>query len=266
MKTRDIYKAFPNIPRADLNYLLCQIFSCNTAELPKFTCIDDSQLDIVHRWVGRLRKNEPPQYIVKKAWFYGLEFYVDSRVLIPRYDTEVLVHAVLRYLKGSESILEIGVGSGAISIALKHHFPQLEIVALDIDPQALQVAQINLRNHHMEAELIQADLFPEEIRNFDLIISNPPYISPGEYLKLDSMVSEYEPKHALLAENDGIFFYERILERAGKYLKDGGLLAFEHGCDQQLKLMSLTESAGFQILQKGKDLAMRDRFLIAAKI
>ena len=265
MKKDEILGAFPEVSRADLNYLLCDIFSCNPAELPQFTELSEEKVSLLYSWISRLRQDEPPQYILQKAWFYGLEFYVDARVLIPRYDTEVLCQALLERLKGDEAVLEIGIGSGAISITLKTHFPDLEIQGTDIDSGALEVAAINSKRHSAKIELIQADLFPQGEPKYDLIVSNPPYISLAEYKTLDIKVQGYEPRLALLAEDDGLAIYKRIIDKASNYLKDGGLLAFEHGNMQQQALLCLTESANYKTLQKGKDLAQRDRFLILQK-
>lgn len=266
MNTDEILGAFPEVSRADLNYLLCDVFSCNPAELPQFTELPEDKVQLLYGWISRLKQGEPPQYILQKAWFYGLEFYVDARALIPRYDTEVLCQALLEKLKGDETVLEIGIGSGAISITLKTHFPDLQIRGTDIDSGALEVAAINIKRHQTRIELIQADLFPQAELKYDLIVSNPPYISPTEYLALETSVQGYEPRLALLAEDDGLSIYKRIIERASNYLKDGGLLAFEHGNTQQQALLCLTESANYKTLQKGKDLAQRDRFLILQKL
>lgn len=265
MRKNEILGEYPELSRADLDYLLCEIFSCNPAELPQFTCVPEAKVPLLKSWISRLQQGEPPQYILQKAWFYGLEFYVDARVLIPRYDTEVLVQALIDRLKGDETVLEIGIGSAAISVALKTHFPDLCIQGTDIDLKALEVAAINIKRHRTKIELIQADLFPEGDHKYDLIVSNPPYISPAEYESLETRVQRYEPKLALWAEDDGLAVYKRIIDKASIYLKDDGLLALEHGNKQQQALLCLTESANYKTLQKGKDLAQRDRFLILQK-
>jgi release factor glutamine methyltransferase len=265
MKIHELRKAFPDVSRADLNFLLCHLFRCNPAQLAQVKEIAEAQIPHLYGWLERLRKGEPPQYIVQKAWFYGLEFQVDTRVLIPRYDTEVLVQALLHKLRGNESILEIGIGSGVISICLQSYFPELNIHATDIDARALEVAHLNIKRRGMDIKLFEADLFPDTDQKYDLIVSNPPYIAPDEYLNLEAKVRDYEPRIALLAEAEGLACYKAILSRVHHYLNEQALLAFEHGVSQQQALQNLTESAGFKTLQKGKDLAMRDRFLILQK-
>ncbi len=265
MKTDEILGAFPEVSRADLNFLLCEIFSCNPGELARFPELPEDKAQLLYSWMSRLQQGEPPQYIIQKAWFWGLEFFVDASVLIPRFDTEVLVAALLDRLRGHESVLEIGIGSAVISIILKSMLPGLQIHGTDIDAQALEVAAVNTTLHETRIKLIEADLFPPQERKYHLIVSNPPYISPAEYEALEPRVKEYEPKLALFAEDNGLAIYKRILDKASNYLKDGGLLAFEHGNTQQQALLRLTESANYKTLQKGKDLAGRDRFLILQK-
>lgn len=265
MKIHDLRKVFCDVSRADLNFLLCNLFHCNPAQLAQFKELSESQISILYPWLERLRKGEPPQYIVQRAWFFGMVFYVDNRVLIPRYDTEVMVQALLQRLRGNEKVLEIGTGSAAISICLKKYFPDLVIHATDIDPKALQVAAINCQRKGVDIELIEADLFPDNEMQYNVIVSNPPYISAAEYIKLEPQVRDYEPRKALLADDEGLSYYKKILLRAQPYLADRAILAFEHGATQQQQILALTESKGFKTLQKGKDLAMRDRFLILQK-
>ncbi|MCB5260668.1 MAG: peptide chain release factor N(5)-glutamine methyltransferase [Candidatus Cloacimonetes bacterium] len=255
-------KEFPEVSEADFSFLLCSLLQCSVAELPFQETLSDDDLAILRKWLIRLQTGEPPQYIVHKAWFYGLELYVDERVLIPRFDTEVLVQALLTYLNPSDTVLEIGVGSGAISIALKHNMPSLDIVATDIDPDALEVARYNINKQNFDIHLERTDLYPLQQTKFRAILSNPPYISEIEYDALDDRVKQNEPIKALKAGANGLEYYMRILAKAPQYLCNEGILAFEHGYNQQSALLSLTESAGFKTLQKGKDLAGLDRFLI----
>ncbi len=262
MKAIDLHKEFPTISQADFNFLLCNLKHCNPGQVSLNQSLNSAEVTTMQEWLGRLLGGEPPQYVVHTAWFFSMELYVDPRVLIPRYDTEVLVDALLPYLVPKAKVLEIGVGSGAISLALKKSRADLQIFATDIDGGALDVARKNSIRLQLPIYLVQADLFPASEGDFDLIVSNPPYISPEEYLELESTVRDKEPKIALLAADKGFAFFKRILDKAPQYLKAGGILAFEHGNKQQSALQNLTESAGFRLLQKGRDLAGRDRFLI----
>ncbi len=266
MKVRDLFLENEELRREDLVFLLCELLDCNPSEIDLQTQLSPAKQALFQGWAKRLREHEPPQYIIHKSWFYGLEFYVDHRVLIPRYDTESLLEAVMKLLSGNEKVLEIGLGSGAISITLKHIFPSLDITATDIDPAAIEIAKHNADRHETPIRIVQADLFPDFEDRYDLIISNPPYISPDEYNQLSAMVRCYEPRLALYAEGKGLDFYRRILAKAEDFLRVDGILAFEHGATQQNELIGLTEKRGFEILQKGRDLANRDRFLILKKI
>nr|MDK2850624.1 release factor glutamine methyltransferase [Candidatus Cloacimonadota bacterium] len=266
MNIRDLFITYADLSREDIVFILCEVLSCQPSEILPQINLTPNQLKQFRSWAERLRDHEPPQYIIHKAWFYGLEFYVDQRVLIPRFDTECLLEALIKYLKGKEKILEIGIGSGAISITLKHLFPELNIICTDINPAAIEVANINASKHKVQIQIVQADLFPDTDALYDVIVSNPPYISPDEYDKLEPKVRDHEPRIALYAESDGLEFYKRILAKADMFLKKNSILAFEHGAFQQKALIGLTENRGYEILQKGRDLANRDRFLILKKI
>lgn len=253
---------FRDIPYADFSFLLCALWACSPGEVAFHKELCDNQESRLREWLKRLQAGEPAQYVAQKAWFYGLELYVDARVLIPRFDTEVLVEAVLAYLTTGDRVLDIGTGSGAIALALKSQNPQLQITATDIDRGALEVACKNRDLLNMDIDFVNADLFPAEAEAYSLIVSNPPYISAAEYAKLEPRVKDFEPCLALRAEAEGMLLFQRIIDQAPRFLKDGGILAFEHGYNQQQALRNLTESAGFETLQTGKDLAQRDRFLI----
>lgn len=264
MKVDDYSLKHPLLLREDIRFILSEILDIPPSRLTGEYRIEPEKAKQIEDALKRLESGEPPQYIVGRAWFYGLPFYVDSRVLIPRFDSEVLVEAVAKHLKGDEKVLEIGVGSGALSIALKSIFPDLRVHATDISADALEVAKINIQNHNMEIKLHHADLFPKKSeKSFDLIISNPPYICAEEYELLEDRVKRFEPKLALFSENGARRSYERICAQAANYLTNSGILAFEHGYNQQKCIVNLTESHGFKTLQMGKDLASRDRFIIA---
>lgn len=263
MITDEICRAYPELKKEDISFLLCEILDVSASELTLVQEIPEDKRAILKGYLKELGQGRPPQYITNTAYFYGLRLYVDERVLIPRFDTEPLVEAILPYLKGEEKVLEIGVGSGAISIALRARYPALDIHATDISEGALEVAILNASKYGGDIKFHLADLFPVSERGFALIISNPPYIPSEEYQKLDKMVKDYEPKSALLAKNKGLAVYHKILKKAPLYLQKKGLIAFEHGATQQKELALLTEKASFKILQMGKDLALRDRFIIA---
>lgn len=209
---------------------------------------------------GRLGKGEPPQYILGKACFFGHEFEVSPAVLIPRPETEGLVELALRFLAPGKRILDIGTGSGAIAISLQKAVPGLAVHATDIQPAALETAKRNAKSLGADITFWLADLFPAE-RGFDLIISNPPYISSAEYAALEPRVRDHEPQSALLADEDGMIAYRRILSGAGDFLNPGGILLFEHGDTQRGKLRALGTGLGWTCFLEQGDLAGRDRYI-----
>lgn len=254
----------PAAEEADIHYLLCELLDCSPAELAfqDIESLPQNLRQTLCSWLKRLDAGEPPQYITGRAWFYGLPFTVNPCVLIPRFDSEVLIEALLPYAIGNKKVLDIGTGSGILAITLKKLCPQLQMHATDVCEDALHIAQINSSLHQTEISFYKADIFPKPEKDFDIIVSNPPYISGDEYARLDQKVRRYEPKKALYADDNGFCFFKRILDRASQYLKQNGILAFEHGFDQQHELLCLTEKAGYETLMKGKDIADRDRFLI----
>lgn len=260
-----IYSLAPQAAREHIDYLICEVLGLKRAELLFAEEPSAPKLLILQEYLQRLNEGLPPQYITGTACFYGLDFAVDKTVLIPRFDTEVLVEALLKYLSKQDRVLDIGTGSGAIAITLKYLMPSLEVHATDICEAALNVARGNALRHQSEITFHLADLFPPAAEPFQAIVSNPPYISPAEYQTLDRTVRDYEPQLALKADEEGYHFYSRILHEAGLYLDEGGILALEHGNTQQERVLRLTEKAGFRTLEKGKDLAQRDRYLILQK-
>lgn len=265
MRLEKYYAAAPEIDSREIDYLIAEILGHKSPILPLAEEPSPADSRRILAAIQKLKAGVPAQYISGYAYFYGLQLAVSPAVLIPRFDTEPLVEVLLKYLKPKDRVLEIGCGSGAIAIALKHEMPSLKLHATDISALALRVARRNAQKHQTEISFYRADLFPPLCTIFNAIVSNPPYISEKDYAALDSSVRDYEPATALLAKEEGLYFYRRILAQAAKYLPDGGILAFEHGYDQQEALERLTEYAGYKTLEKGKDLGAKPRFLILQK-
>jgi release factor glutamine methyltransferase len=219
-------------------------------------------------------KRKPLSYIVKKKEFFGLEFYVDKGVLIPRPETEILVEKVLESLKTKENPigLEVGVGSGCISISLLHNKKDLKMVALDISEKALQITKINAEKFNVLDRIIlkNFDIMKDELESLgieyvDFVVSNPPYIPEKDYENLQEEV-KHEPKEALIAGKAGAEFYEKIVERLKSLLKEDGFFAFEIGIGQSEQVKNIFERNGFKKVKIYKDLASIDRVVIAFKI
>lgn len=222
--------------------------------------------------IAKRTQGIPLQYITKEQEFMGLNFYVDERVLIPRQDTETLVETIINLSKEIPiyNAVEIGVGSGCISVSLAHFIPDINIVAMDICDRALDVANKNVQVHGMSdrIELLRSDVFKEytgEEASLDLIVSNPPYISLVECKQLMKEVKEFEPIHALTDGKDGLNFYRQITKEAKTYLRENGLLAYEIGYDQGEAVSEIMQQEGFKNIQVIKDLPGHDRVVIGRK-
>lgn len=205
--------------------------------------------------VTRRSKREPLQYILGSQEFMGLEFEVTPSVLIPRHDTEVLVAEAVARGGDHARILEIGVGSGCVSVALAKALPSATIFGVDNSPQALGLAQKNADKHGVTINLFEGSLFePFQGQRFDLIVSNPPYIPTDDLRTLQPEVRDHEPVQALDGGADGLDFYRLIVSDASAYLNHGGGLLFEVGIGQAEAVLGLLGKAGFGELFTAKDL------------
>ncbi len=213
----------------------------------------------------RLAKGEPPQYIIGRAYFYGLELKVSPAVLIPRLETERLVELTLKRLHGTETILDIGTGSGAMAIALKQNLNSLNVLATDISPEALEIARDNAAKYHADIHFYLADCFPAIDYTYSAIISNPPYISQAELVALDRRVKEQEPLLALLGGRDGLDFYRKLFRHSSVYLQEGGFLAVEHSETQKEELIAIAQKEGWTKMETFQDWNARDRYLFLYK-
>ena len=181
----------------------------------------------------QLAAHKPAQYIIGQADFYGMQLKVDERVLIPRPETEELVELILAENPETNlSVLDIGTGSGAIALALAKNRPDWSVTAADISQNALDVANENAKNQNLQIFLKKSDCFTEISEKYDIIVSNPPYISREDESEVGLNVLYSEPHLALFADEDGLAIYRRIAEDAKDYLKDGGKIYLEIGYKQ----------------------------------
>lgn len=233
--------------------------------------IDEIEKDKIRKLLyKRAKKRIPLQYLLGEWEFYGLPFLVDERVLIPRPDTEILVEQCKYILNDmvSPKILDIGTGSGAISISLAKAFPMANILGADISLDALEVAVKNreLNNIDKNLKFIKSDIFSKiKDKEYDMIISNPPYISKNEYEELMPEVRIHEPQNALTDNEDGYSFYKKISKTAGKYLKPRGYLIFEIGYNQAEKVSDFMMENSFDIVDIVKDYGGINRVIIGRK-
>ena len=219
--------------------------------------------DLLEQGLKRLENGEPVQYIIGNVDFYGYKFEIDKRVLIPRFETEELIEKTINYLKSfpdNVKIIELGTGSGCIAITLKKLLPQASITAVDISEQALEVARVNASNLKADITFIKSDMLDGVDGTFDVIISNPPYIAYDE--EIMKIVKNNEPKQALYAANEGLYYYEQILKNCPKYLQNKFLIAFEIGQTQGEKIKSLAYKYLDNItVDIVKDIQGLDRFI-----
>lgn len=212
-------------------------------------------------YVETRAKHIPLQHITGVQEFMGLEFYVNEHVLVPRQDTEVLVESVLEVLKPGMDILDMCTGSGCILISLLKlcGFAEVSGVGVDVSEEALKVACMNAEKLGIDAKLIHSDLFENVEGQYDVIVSNPPYIRTAVIKELKEEVKFHDPFMALDGKEDGLYFYRRIVEESPKFLKKCGKLYFEIGHDQGEDVSKLMRDAGFADVTVKKDLAGLDR-------
>ena len=222
--------------------------------------LSDDEVSCLRLAVEKMARGMPLAYALKQAYFYGEAFYVDERVLIPRYDTERSVDSILRLAPQAMRILEIGTGSGCVAITLGRLYPDAIIDAVDISKEALDVAEINKKKHGaLNVRLILSDLLFSIKGTYDVIYSNPPYITDDEMKELDESVALYEPHLALEGGEDGLDFYRKIVEDAPRFLNPGGYLVFEIGAKQRKDIEKLLKDHDFSAIGSEKDFSGLDR-------
>ncbi len=200
--------------------------------------------------------NEPLAYLIGQIEFFGLTLTVDIRVLVPRADTEMLVGWALDVLPPDGRVIDLGTGSGAVALALKHARPDLHVSAVDFSADALAVARANARALQLDINFSQGSWLDAVSGKFDVIASNPPYIAAHDehLLKLS-----HEPQQALVSGADGLDDIRQIIQQAAAHLQPGGWLLLEHGYDQAERVRALLTSVGFSSVQSRRDLSGIER-------
>lgn len=244
----------------DLKYLVCHLLDKNSAWLyaNQHANLSKQQVNQLNQWVNELNKGKPLAYITGEKAFWTLTLKVNEHTLIPRPETELIIETVDQLNLQPKKILDLGTGSGAIALALATLLPQATILATDVSKQALDTARNNATNNGISTVTFQHSDWFESItdKNFDLIVSNPPYIAEN-----DSHLSDlsYEPINALVAANNGLAAYEAICAAAKNYLSTKGILMFEHGWQQHLAVAEIMKNAGFVDIQHQQDLLGHQR-------
>lgn len=222
-------------------------------------------------WIRQRAEHIPLQQLTGEQGFMGLTFNVNEHVLIPRQDTEILVEEVLKELHDGMRVLDMCTGSGCILLSLLHYSNDCEGLGVDLSAEALEVAGRNVlkvltpeKAEH--AHFLQSDLFEKVEGKFEIIVSNPPYIVSAEVEKLMPEVRDHEPRMALDGTEDGLYFYRRIIEEAGKYLVSSGMLFFEIGYDQGQAVSELMRTEGYCEVQVVQDYAGLDRVVFGTYV
>lgn len=218
-------------------------------------------------WIRQRAEHIPLQQLTGEQDFMGLTFSVNEHVLIPRQDTEILVEEVLKELHDGMRVLDMCTGSGCILLSLMHYSNDCEGLGVDLSAEALEVAERNVlkvltpeKAEHVQ--FLQSDLFEKLEDKFEIIVSNPPYIASAEVEKLIPEVRDHEPRMALDGTEDGLYFYRRIIEEAGKHLVSSGMLFFEIGYDQGQAVSELMRAQGYREVQVVQDYAGLDRVVL----
>jgi len=237
--------------------------------------IEDEKIEKIRYFIKKIGQEKfPVQYLLNEQEFFGRKFYVNKGVLIPRQDTEILVEKAIEILKNEKNsknqkkILDIGAGSGIIGISVALEIKDSYVLGVDISEKALETSEknkeiLNVKN----IKFLKSNLFENvEFREFNMIISNPPYISFNEVSIMSDDTLLHEPSDALFAENDGLYFYYKICQNALDYLADSGYLLFEIGYKQGNNVAKIMTSSGFKNVKVIKDLAGLNRVVIGQKI
>ncbi len=233
--------------RLEAEWLLCAVTGLDRVGLylQYDKPLNERELAEYRVLVARRAKREPLQHILGSQEFCGLEYEVTADVLIPRYDTEVLISEAVTRQPDARSVLDIGTGSGCIAISLQKRLSNAVVTATDISEAALTVARRNAEKHGAGIEFLLGSLFvPVAGRLFDLIVSNPPYIPTADIDRLDQEVRDYDPRAALDGGNDGLDIYRSLIPASVEYLNPGGWLLVEIGIGQADDVSQLFRDTG----------------------
>ena len=259
-------------PRINAELLLAHALNCKRLDLylSYDRPLNEDEVKVYREFIRRRIKSEPLQYIIGKVEFYGIEFNVNPSVLIPRQETEILVETIINSVNkdGSLKILDVGVGSGNISISLAKHLPYSKITATDISEQALETAKANAEMNNVleKINFIKHDILSHNLNDeFDIVVSNPPYISREEFPQLKDELKVYEPQNALTDFSDGLNYYRIISSKAKEFVKSKGKIFFEVGQGQVEDVKKILAENNFNEISIVKDYLKIDRVISGVK-
>ena len=248
-----------NYSRSTKNEIILSNFNQNQINVKKFNSL-----------LKRRILNEPISKIINKKSFWKDDFYVNNFVLDPRPETEGIIEETIKIYKNNKThfkILDIGTGSGAIAISLAREFENAEILAIDISEDAIKVANKNVKDRNLDKRInLKKTTFENIEDDFDLIVSNPPYLTQKEIQNLSNEIKKFEPKIALFGGKDGLNFYREFAKKIDKNLSNGGYLILEIGASQFSDCMEIFNHSGLKFIKKSQDLQKKDRIMIFSKI
>lgn len=273
MKSRDAMRSVKDallnsgIPEAEAKarVIVSHVLGIGLAQVFLDSDVSDSDFKLIESMAGRCASGEPVEYVTGKAYFRYLTLDVSPDVLIPRKETELVAEKAIELIKkySYKTVLDLCTGSGCIAVSIAKE-TESRVGASDISEKALRIAKKNAEASGACVNFISSDMFGNIEGAYDIIVSNPPYVSEKEYNELDRGVRDYEPKTALIAE-DGLRFYRIIAAKGLKYINPGGALVLEIGCDQAQSVTKLLENGGFTRIECFKDYEGRDRIVCAFK-
>ena len=269
---KDIYDDREVLSLFDLTFFYLKGWEKITLRMNEKELLSESELLHLKNILRRLKKQEPIQHIFSKAEFYGLEFYVNKDVLIPRQETEELVDLVIKHAPSSASILDVGTGSGCIPIVLATQLKNAKISAIDVCPKAIEIAKKNAKLHQVSISFVEQDILALDSLSsilptpLDIIISNPPYITQQEKEIMSANVLDFDPHLALFVANETpLVFYKKITDLAFEHLKPSGMLFFEINAFFGQETLDVVLKKGFSKAELIKDLNGKDRIIFAVK-
>lgn len=245
--------------------LLCHVLQCRPAYLLSWPekPLSESQQDLLAELLKARQTGQPLAYIIGSRGFWDIELQVNPHTLIPRPDTELLVELALNLIRPGMQVVDLGTGSGAIALALANARTGAEITATDVSPQALATARLNAHALNLNVHFVETSwLHGFQVKIFDVVISNPPYIAAGDQHLSEGDV-RFEPQSALISGDEGLDDIRQIADQARIHLKPGGWLLLEHGYDQSTKVQALLTSLGYTTVQAHTDLAGHQRAVTA---
>ena len=259
-------------PFLDSELILSKVINKKREEilLNASTKVKNTDIKKFNKYILRRRQKEPMAYILGYKHFWKYKFLTNKSVLIPRPDTELVIEETLKYLpiNNSKKILDIGTGSGCIIVSLLKERPKCIATAIDLSKKAINVAKSNAKLHQLENKInfINIDIDKYNSYNYDLIISNPPYINSVELSRLDDDVIIHEPKSALSGGLDGFKEIKKVIKKSKKLLKINGKLIFEIGERQKYRCLEILYKNGFFVNKISKDLSGKDRCVVSTKL